>query len=108
MNMKGIKMAKSKYVVVRSFKYNGVVLEPGDPWTPDGGFYDSKIMSNWRLVKPVDAPEEVADEQEAKKARSKAQNKRKVNKAGKLKAKPKKKQKPKPKAKAKVKAKKKV
>ena len=100
-------MAERKYKVVKSFKYNGVVLQPGDTWQPTPeGMYDDRIISNLKMVTPILTAAEKSKAADDKKAKNEMMRRKKANKGGKLAAKPKKKQTAKPKAKAKVKAKK--
>ncbi len=108
-NLKGNEMADRKYKVVKEFKYNGVVLKPGDTWQPTPeGLYDDRIMSNEKYVKPILTADELKAEAKTKDERNEMMRRKKTNKGGKLAAKPKKKQTPKPKTKAKTKAKAKV
>ena len=109
MSLKGKEMTDREYEVVKEFKYDGVILKPGDVWKPTpGGLYDDRIISNQKMVRPILTAEEKKAAAKTKTERNEMMRRKKANKGGKLAAKPKKKQTPKPKTKAKVKAKKKV
>lgn len=42
------------YKVVTRFKYDGVVLQPGDEFKPAGGRWDSNLIANTKLIETIE------------------------------------------------------
>jgi hypothetical protein len=51
-----------KYLVMRQFKYNGVMQEPGTEWFPIGAPFDAKLIDQGKYVQRQEVAVEAAEQ----------------------------------------------